>query len=182
MFFPLCWLFNYIWVGKACIYGALIEYEPVQLKCLQATVQSHKAVPLGLLLSSTRLLMTAVCLPWREGPSARPWHMPRNSNWGKVVCVKPATQTSFQWDAGGTWEKNHQADSRCHLWKSLGRIPCKPTCWWLKTCFQGCFDQLPELAVRVVSATRGCSLWSSGKRGGWNAKKVHGGTALGQTD
>lgn len=33
-FFPLCWLFNYIRVRKACIYGTLTEHEPVQLKCL----------------------------------------------------------------------------------------------------------------------------------------------------
>lgn len=181
MFFPLCWLFNYIWVGKACIYGALIEYEPVQLKCLQASVQSHKAVPLGLLHSSTRLLMTAVCLPWREGPSARHRHMLGNSNRGKVVCVKPATKTSFQWESAGMREKTHQADSRCHLRQSLGHTPFKPTCG-LKICFQGCLDQLPELAVRVVFTTWGCSPWSTGKLAGWNVKQVHGGTALGQTD
>lgn len=105
MFFPLYWLFDYIWVGKACIYGALTECEPVQLKCLQANAQSHKAVPLGLFHSSTRLLMIAMCLPWREGPSARPWHMPGNFNWGRVVCVKFATKTSFQRKSGGMWEK-----------------------------------------------------------------------------
>ena len=90
-FFSLCWLFNYIGVGRACIYGALAECEPVQLKRLQANTQSHKAVPLGPRHPSTRLLMTAVRLPWREGPAASHWHMPGKSSWG--WC---ATETRFQ--------------------------------------------------------------------------------------
>lgn len=106
MFFPLCWLFNYVWVEKACIYGALTECEPVQLKCLKANAQSHKAIPLELLPSSTRLLMTAMCLPWREGPFARHWHMPGNSNWERVLCVKPATMSSFQRKSGVCGRKN----------------------------------------------------------------------------
>lgn len=183
MFFPLYWLFDYIWVGKACIYGALTECEPVQLKRLQANAQSHKAVPLGLFHSSTRLLMIAMCLPWREGPSARPWHMPGNFHWGRVVCVKFATKTSFQRKSGGMWEKKkYQADSRCHLWKSLGHITFRPTCS-LEICFfHGLSDQLPKLAARVVSATWGGWPWYAGKLGGWNARQVRGGTALGQTD
>lgn len=103
-FFSLCWLFNYIEVGRACIYGALAECEPVQLKRLQANTQSHKAVPLGPRHPSTRLLMTAVRLPWREGPAASHWHMPGKSSWG--WC---ATETRFQRKLvrGGArmWEK-----------------------------------------------------------------------------
>lgn len=103
-----------MWVGKACIYGGLIESEPVQLKCLQANVWSHKAVPLGLLHSSTRLLMTAVCLPWRQGPSARHWHMPGNSNWGKAVCVCEAC---------------HQDQHSVGIWGYVGE---KKTPGWLQ--------------------------------------------------
>lgn len=101
-FFSLCWLFNYIGVGRACIYGALAECEPVQLRRLQANTQSHKAVPLGPRHPSTRLLMTAVRLPWREGPAASHWHMPGKSSWRRMVC---------HWDplseeTGGGWGKN----------------------------------------------------------------------------
>lgn len=171
-FFPLCWLFNYIWVGKACIYGALIESEPVQLKCLQANVWSHKAVPLGRLHSSTRLLMIAVCLPWRQGPSARHWHMPGNSNWGKAVCVcvwSLPPRPAFCGNLGVCGRKKkttttHQADSRCHLWKSLGHIPFKPTCW-LKICFHDCPDQLPELANASGFYNLGMPIVVRGKAG-----------------
>lgn len=176
MFFPLCWLFNYIGVGKACIYDALTECEPVQLKCLQANAQSHKAVPLRLLHSSTRLLMTAVWLPFRAGPSASRSHMPGNTNEERVVPV----YTHFKRTLGGMWQRKHQAASRCHLWKSLGHITFKPTCW-RKISFVT-IRQLPELAMRVLSATWGCSLRGAEKLGGWNAGKAHGGTALGHTD
>lgn len=166
MVFPLCWSFNYIRVGKACIYGALTECEPVQLQCLQANAQSHKAVPLGPFHSSTRLLMTAMCLPWREGPSARHWHRSGHSNWGRVVCVKFATNTGFQRKSGGVWERKHQADSRCHLCKCRGPVAFEPTCW-RGICSPGRSAQLPKLTVRAFSATWGCS---SGKPKGWNAK------------
>lgn len=162
MFFPLCWLFNYTWVGKACIYGALTECEPVQLKCLQANAQSHKAVPLGLFHSSTRLLMTAMCLPWREGPSARHWHRPGNSNWGRVVCVKFPTNTAFQRKSGDVWERKYQADSRCHLCKSPGPMTSEPTCW-REICSPGHSDQLPKLAMRAVSGNLGMLVVVRGK-------------------
>lgn len=178
MFFPLCWLFNYIWVGKARIYGALTECEPVQLKCLLANAQSHKAVPLGLFHSSTRLLMTAMCLPWREGPSARHWHRPGNSNWGRVVCVKIATNTGFQRKSGGMCGRKYQADSRCHLCNSLGPIAFKPTCR-LEICFHGLSDQLPK--EWFLQPGDACCR-ALGKLEGWNAGRVHGGTALGQPD
>lgn len=47
-----------------------------------------------------------MCLPWREGPFARHWHMTGNSNWKRVVCVKPATRSSFQRKSGVCGRKN----------------------------------------------------------------------------
>ena len=136
-FFPLCWLFNYIGVGRGCIYGALAECEPVQLKRLQANTQSHKAVPLGPRHPSTRLLMTAVRLPWREGHAASHWHRPGKSSWGRVVCMKPATETHFQriLVGGGrnVGERKPQHDSSSPLCKPLSHVPFTPTCW-LEVC------------------------------------------------
>lgn len=186
-FFPLCWLFNYIRVGKACIYGALIESEPVQLKCLQANVWSHKAVPLGGLHSSTRLLMTAVCLPWRQGPSARHWHMPGNSNWGKAVCVCVCEACHQDQPSVGIWgyvgeKKIHTRLTPDATFENPSAIflSNQPADW--RSAFTVALTSCLNWLMQVVSTTWGCPLWSSGKRGGWNARKVHRGTALGQTD
>lgn len=182
MFFPLCWLFNYIWVGKACIYGALTECEPVQLKCLQANAQRHKAVPLGLLHSSTRLYDC-----WVPALKGRPvyqahWHMPANTSGGRLVCVKPGPRPVLRGHLGECGRKTTRLTPGATFENLyLGYNTFKPTCW-LEIYFHGHSNQLPKLAVRVVSATWGCSLRDAGKLGGWNASKVHGGTALGHTD
>lgn len=76
------------------MYGTLTEWEPVQLKCLLANAQSHKAAPSGPLPSSTRPLMTAVCLPRRKALlSATGTHpdIPREGG----CCVKAATQVQL---------------------------------------------------------------------------------------
>lgn len=184
MFFPLCWLFDYIGVGKACIYGALTECEPVRLKCLQANAQSHKVVPLGLFHSSTRLLMTAMCLPWREDPSARPWHMPGNSNWRRVVCVKFATKTSFQRKSGGMCEeKKNTRLTPDATFENLEAILFSNQPAALRSAvFMAARTSCPDWQQEAVSATWGCWPWDAGNLGGWNSRQVHGGTALGQTD
>lgn len=106
--FPLCWLFNYIEVGKPCIYGALTECELVPLKCCQANALSQKAVPLGLLHSSTRLLVTTVCLPaLKERP----------------FCQALAHAWKVQLREGGVYETCHPAQLSEGTWGDAGEKP-----------------------------------------------------------
>ena len=143
--FSLCWLFNYIGVGRACIYGALAECEPVQLRRLQANTQSHKAVPLGPRHPSTRLLMTAVRLPWREGPAASHWHMPGKSSWRRMVChLDPLSEETGRGWGEDVGEKKPQADSSSPLWKPLSHVSFKPTCWLEVCSLMAAWTRLPE--------------------------------------
>lgn len=105
--------------------------------------------------SSTRPLMTAVCLPWREGPPVSHWHTPGNTNGGRVVCVKPATEPSFKRAPEETWQEKHQADSRCHLWKSLGCTTLNQCDVWKPTSMAtqpSCPDGLWECFLRREDA------------------------------
>ena len=130
--------------------------------------------------------MTAVGLPWREGPAARHRHTPGKSSRGRMGCVCEACHQDplSEGNWGDVGEKKPQADSRSHLWKPRSQIPFTPTCWLEICSLMAARTKLPQRAVRVVSATWGCSGWDAGKPGvgGWNARRVHEGTALGQTD
>lgn len=180
MVFPLCWLFNYTRVREACVYGTLTEREPVQLKCLQANAQSHKAAPSGPSFFHQTLNDCRV-------PALK----------GRPSCQPLAHCRKYQWREGSLCETCHQAQleegargnvaGKTPSWLQMpsleiSRLYHFEPMWCLETYFHGHPTQLPRWALGMLSASWGCSLRDPGKLRGWNASRIHGGTTLGHTD
>lgn len=142
MFFPLCWLFNYTRVREACVYGTLTEREPVQLKCLQANAQSHKAAPSGPSFFHQTLNDCSV-------PALK----------GRPSCQPLAHSRKYQWREGSLCETCHQAQleegargnvaGKTPSWLQMpsleiSRLYHLEPMWCLETYFHGHPTQLPH--------------------------------------
>lgn len=117
----------------------------------------------------------------KEGPAASHWHMPGKSSWRRMVCHwdQLSGETGEGWGECG--KKKPPGWLQQSFEKPLSHVPFKPTCW-LEVCSLTTLGPSCPSRLWVVPATWGCSPWGAGMLGGWNAGRVHGGTALGQTD